>query len=499
MIYSKLKIYFKTTIDKPSIDFIWTQEDNNKLFEYLRENFPKENLQSDEIKLEIKQVFKEHFEPIGYILLTNKENIIRVKVFPYKIEPKNSVNLDHIIDILEDGEEFIEYDYNGKEDLISIQKELRDRVLDFVDKIENEAISRRELLKYAIREAFELEERDIIIIREDRIIIKLLDGLSMNEVSEDDKDTIACRYNGINENDLKSFYDDIFSKDGDEYFFYYVAEIFVDVYLIDAQIDNITYEKNVFPTIQSIIQEQLTSNFDHNEDFFKGFAGYVFRIHFKEVFSYIAELILAELSEGNQYIHEFLKYYSLDVVVLNGHKYKVPAIEAQNGWKWNVASMMSIVKVYMRADMTLIKLEEDMENLRDEISELNVSGMSPVAYNIELNKEIDKIKQDISYSARKLDECLNSFTSNGDNVNHKNEVRDIRHNLKKLREEKENLEAKKIGHDTINLYTDLKRDMDAMVRQEAREEKILDQNSESFNIIKDALTKTLTAKKVQIS
>lgn len=498
MIYSKLKIYFKTHLKTPSIDFVWSSDDNTDIYNYLQEQFPNEDLQSEENKLDIKQAFKEYFEPVGYILLTNKDNVIRIKVFPYTVKPEDSVYVDPIIDILEDNESLIEYDYNGKEDLISINRALRDAILEFAQSIENEPVNRKDLVKFAIREAFELEERDIVIIRSDQIIIKMLDELSINDVSDDEKNTIANRFNGINEDDLKSFYDDIFSKEENQDFFYFVAEEFVDINLIENKIDNPTYEKNVFPIIQSIITEQLINNFDYNDEFFKGFSGYIFRIHFKEVFGYIAELILAELSEGNLYIHEFLKYYSLDVVVLNGKKYQVPAIEAENGWKWNVASMMSIVKVYMKADMALVRLEDDMEELNNEIIELNVAGVSPLAYNTDLNKEIDKIKQEISYSVKRLDECLDSFSASGDNTKHKNEVRDIRHEIKRLREEKLMFDSKKLGSDIIMKYTDLKRSLDTMIRQETREEKIVEQNSEAFGLIKDALTKALTSKKTLV-
>ncbi|MDA7817463.1 hypothetical protein N9A28_04685 [Sulfurimonas sp.] len=497
MIYSKLKIYFKTSIAKPSIDFKWDTVQNKNLFAYLQENFPDENISEQEHKDDIKKVFQEHFEPIGYILLTNKENIVRIKVFPYKIEPKNSLNLEPLIHLLEDNEEYIEYDYHGKEDLISIGKALKDGLFEFLEDTK-EAINKKELVKHAVREAFELESGDIVIVKNDCIIIKMIDESLMRNVNESEKNTVANRFNGINEDDLKSFYNDIFLQDENQDFFYFVAEMFVDVNMLTSQIDNQTYEKNVFSSIQSIIIEQLTTDFDHNDEFFKGFAGYVFRIHFKEVFGFIAELILAELSDGNKYINEFLQYYSLDIVVLNGKKYKVPAIEAENGWKWNVASMISIIKVYMKAETTLIEIEDKMSELKEEIEELNISGLSPLAHNTNLIKEIDKLKQEISYGAKKLDECLNAFTSSGDNTKHKNEVREIRYDLKDLREQKDILESHKVSTDIVTKYTDLKRDIDALIRQEAREERIIEQNSESFELIKEALVKALTSKKTLI-
>lgn len=499
MVYKKIKFFLKTNIEKPSIDFKWDNKYNNKLFSFLNEECPNEDLSIDENKDKIKRAFRKYFEPVGYVLLKLKENEIKLKIFPYKIKVEDSINVEPLITILEYNQDCIEYDYNGKEDLISLNTKLKDLLNNFVNDIKNEEINKKDLVKYAIREAFELTERDIIIIRDDRIIIKLLDDASMDNVPYDEQNTIANRYNGINEDDLKSFYDDVFSKNVDEDFFYYAAEIFVNTELLENKIDNLTYETNVFQMLHSIIKEELTNEFDHNEEFFKGFAGYIFRIHFKEVFSYITELILEELSERNDYIYEFLKYYSPDIVVLNGHKYRVPVIESENGSRWTVATMLSIVKVYMRASINLRELEDDIQELNNEVSELSVGGMSPVAYNTSLNKKIDEIKQESNYAARRLDECLGSFVSNGDNAKHKDEVSEIRHNIKRLREEKEKLENSKVSSDIVNEYTDLKREIDSMKRQAHREEIIIEKNSESFNIIKDALTKALTSKKVRIS
>ncbi len=494
MISSKLKIYFKTNINNPSVDFIWSDEDNKKIFIYLNKLLSQEELQETRIQLEIKQAFREYFESVGYILITIKDNQIRLKIFPYTIEPKDSINLDTIIEILESNENLIEYDYNGKEDLISVNKLLKDEIFLFLDK-QDEEINKKELVKYAIREAFELEQRDIVVIKVDQIIIKLLDDESMQEVKEDAKNTVANRYNGINEDDLKSFYDDVFSQEENEDFFYYVAEVFVDVYILDKRIDNKEYEQAVFPIIQSIVSEKLINHFDRNDEFFKGFSGYVFRIHFKEVFNFMAELILTELAENNDVIINFLKYYSLNVVILNGKKYKVPEIEADNGWKWNVASMMSIIKVFIKAEIALEVLEEDIETLDKEIVELYVSKVSPVAYNNALTSEIEKLHQDITYGAKRLDLHIDSLKDESDSVNLKREIRDIRHDLHGLRDEKEKLASKLISRDIILNYTELKRNMDTMLRQKVREESTIEKNEKSYVSIKDALVKALTSKK----
>lgn len=498
-LHSKLKIYLKTTIDKPSVDFKWTTEDNKKLFSYLNDHFPDLSLADSECQSKVKQAFREHFESVGYIIFKMSDTQLRMKVFPYKIEPKDSVNLNAIIDIIDENEDLVENDYNGKEDLICIKKELTLKLSHFINRITNEEINKKELLKYAVREAFELYDSDIVIIKNSQIFIKLFDYGNIKQVSEEEKETIANRYNGIDEDELKSFYDDFFIKEENKNFFYSVAEQFVEIYLLEKKIDNIVYEKNAFSFIQSIITEKLINSFDHNDEFFKGFSGYVFRIHFKEVFGYISYLILAEISSSNRYMMDFLKYYSLDVVVLNGKKYKVPMIEASNGLKWSVSSMISIVKIYIKTELSLNKILEQVYKLEDEILDLYIGNRSPLDYNKAFTKEIDNLTKDITYTMGRLNSCvdlLNTSKNEKDIAALRIDIAEMKRDLQYQKAEKERLSSKLIGKDIIIKYTNLKREMDSLIRQEKRDEKILAQNKESYLSIKNSLVKALTSKKV---
>ena len=395
MLLAKLKIHLKTIIGTPSIDFEWSDEHNENFFSYLNDNLESMAIQDKEIQQTIKQALREHFESVGYILFKMSQTQLRMKIFAYKIEPKDSINLQAIIDIIDKNEDLIEYDYNGKDDLICLQNELTFKLTHFVNKITNEEINKKELLKYAVREAFELKPSDIVIQKNNQIFIKLFNGIKIHEVTESEKNTIANRYNGFDENVLNSFYKNFCLKDENKKFFYSIAEQFVNIYLLEKKIDNLTYEKYVFSFIQSIIIEQLESSFDGEKEFFKGFSGYTFRIHFKDVFENMANLILTEVSASNKHIIEFLKYYSLNVVVVDGKKYKVPEIEAENGLKWSVSSMMSIVKIYIKTEQSIDALLGKKEALQDEIKDLYIHNLSPMEYNNKLNNANSSLKCNI--------------------------------------------------------------------------------------------------------
>lgn len=500
MIHYKVKNYLKTNLPKPSVDYEWTSEDSKKLLYFLKENFPTIILSDEESEHKIKQAFIEHFESVGHVLVKITDKKITLEIKNY-IQTNNSKYIDSIIDMLEDNDELIEYDYQGKEDLILIPEKLSQSINSLVNNITDEIVNKKELINFSIREAFELEDSDIIAIRNNQILIKLFDEDTIREVAEDEKNTIANRYNGINEKDLKSFHDDIFNKTENKDFFYYVAEDFVNMFFIDKQINNVTYEKHVFSFIQSITTELLVDTFDHNYEFFKGFSGYIFRAHFKEVFDYIADLVLLEISTSNRYMMDFLQYYSLDIVVQNGIKYKVPEIEAKNGLKWNVASMISIVKIYTKMDMSLKEIKIQKAELNKEISKLNVSGISPIEYNSTINKAVNKLTVDINHGMKRLNIHVDMIDSTKDESSKKVLKDDfilMKEEIQKLKDEKDRLTSKMINKNELTQYTSLKTKMDALVRQERREEVILSQNKESYMSIKNSLVKALTAKKIPL-
>jgi len=498
MIYPGLKLYLKTKFSNPSLNFQWTDEDNKDFFSYIRKNSPKHHILDDNEKAEIKQAFKNYFEPIAYIIFTLKEKQIRIKVIKYKIKPKDSINLESIIDIIDGHENLIKFNYKNNENQILITKDLKCKIYNFVQNLNNEEINHKDLIKHALREALELEESDIIIIKEDSIFIKLVTNLKRKIISLEEKDTITNRYNGISEDELIFFYTEYFSQEENKNFFYLVAKVFVDIYFIDEKITNADYEKNVFAFIQEIIINQLIEAFDYNENFFKGFSGYILRIHFQEVFSFIADFVLNEISISSSYMVDFLKYYSLNVVVLNGVKYKVPDLEADNGLKWNTISIMSVAKVYMKVKQSADYLQEDLYEIDDELYGMCINEQSPIEYNNYLFKHKNEITIEIAEEIKELKICSDEYDlakNNDEKKELKEEMHEITDYLQELKDKRDDISKKIIDKSIISTYKALEKEMKTCYRQLKAEKKILLQNVNSYKSVKNALTKALISKK----
>lgn len=497
MTYSDLKYYLKTNLGRPSLDFVWTKSDNEQFYNFINEKFGESYLKSKNNLVEVRQVFREHFENVGYIVFKINSKQLSVEVFPYTIKPKDSLNLDAVVEIITSNINLVQRDYNGMKNQISINGSLKDIIYNYVNKIENEKIHKKELIKCAVRKALELKENDIVLIRKDQIFIKIFEELKRHEVSSDEENTIKNRFNGIDENELRSFYRNYFLSKDNKNFFYYVAQEFVDIYFMDKQIDNATYEKYVFSFIQSIIISQLEETFDHNQEFLKGLSGYVFRLHFEEVFDYIAEMILKEIVRANNYMVEFVKYYTLSIIVLNGEKYKVPSLETEDGLKWNVVSILSVVKVFVKSDITMYELEQEVYKLEDEISVLLIDDLSPVEYHRSLMKEKEKLEEQIALETIKL-EKLHETSDSGNSEYKRDMARDRIRRQKRiidgLKKHLNKISSQMVPKETMKKYNDLEQKIENKVRQYKREERILSQNKEAYESVKLTLTKALTSK-----
>lgn len=414
------------------------------------------------------------------------------------IEAKESKYIDSVVSILNENEALIDFTHHSREDQIAIHKDLKEKIFSFVEGIEDEELDAKEFVRYCVREALELDESDIVIMKKDSIFIKLFDHSKKRALSATDVGTVASRFNGIDEEELVSFYQEYFVGENIKDFFIQSATLFMKRYFLEKQIDNSHYEKYVFSYLQGIVMEQLEEIYDHNPEFFRGFAGFIFRKHFKDVFSHISDLILSELVIGNKYMTEFLKYYSLDIVIINGKKYKVPPLQTPDGLKWNVVSLHSVVKVYINTLQNIHAIQKEVETLLVDIDKLYIGELTPVDYNELYIKEKKKITDMIDIHVKKLNRMYDSYELERDDEKRyklKAEVDRLKRAIEILREKKTQLGAKAIKRETLKAFIDLEKVYEGFQRELKREQKILSQNKETYISIKAALTKVLVSKK----
>lgn len=188
--------------------------------------------------------------------------------------------------------------------------------------------------------------------------------------------------------------------------------------------------------------------FDHCQEFMKGFSGYIFRVHFNEVFEYIADYILNEISLSNDYMVDFLKYYSLNIVIVNGVKYRVPQLETAGGVKWNIVSMLSIAKIYTRTRTSVKKISKEISLMDKQILKLFINNLSPVEYDNIYIQEKNALTELLREKNKKLDKCMDSFRiSKDEKVKDKlqNEINLIKREISQVRRKIEKLSKNRLA------------------------------------------------------
>ncbi|EQB40631.1 hypothetical protein M947_02150 [Sulfurimonas hongkongensis] len=401
---------------------------------------------------------------------------------------------EEIINIIQENKNLVEYKNNQ---IIILKKRLRDSVYKIIDDTQDA----KEVLRFSIKKALQLKQSDIVVIKKDHIFIKIFDIEKKKKITKSDANTVASRFNGIDESELKEFYKEFFSKAESRKFFNLIVKEFTRKFFLEEKIDNDRYEKFVFSYVQAIIMQELVNEFDHCEEFLRGFSGYIFRIHFNEVFEGIAEFMLYEISRSNDYMVEFLKYYSLNIIIVDGYKYKVPLLLTEEGMKWNVVSMLSVAKVYIRTKISIKEIKEYARGLDKRMQEFFVDGISPVDYNKKCKDDRKKLTELLRAESRVLQDMIDDIYGIKDPKEKEQfriEIDEQKQEIKDIKKTIENILAKEIKRGTLEKYLKLEREMDSILRDIKAQEKILKQNTDSYLSIKKSLVKALISKKQRI-
>ncbi len=415
-----------------------------------------------------------------------------------ELDIKDIKNYDELIDIIYDNESLIEKNYKSKKDQIVLHKELLVEILYFLKSSEYDSLDKKELIKELVRDVLNLNSGDLILIKKEYIFIKLYDESARKKVAQNEVDTVASRFNGIDEAELKSFCTEYFSKDEVEMLFEDIASVFVEKYFLDTFISNGIYERDIFKIIQKLIIVDISSEFECSLEFYKGFSGYIFRKNFKLVFKHIAYLLLKEVAYSNPHVMDFLKYYSLNIVVNKGIKYKIPELISDDGLKWHIVSIIAMVKTYIKIQDYIVDKEESLKKLKKEILSMYIDEISPVKHNAKNLEQYKKLVILIKRNATKIEhshDALDICKVEEESTLIKKELEELQDERSLLRENKADLQAKKVKLLQIEKYNGLLTQIEVLEKESKAKRKILKKNQDSFESIQSALVNALTSKK----
>lgn len=418
MIYQYVKRYLKDTFSRPSINQVWSTLDNLQFFNYLYKRYNDEEI-TKEIS-EIKEAFRDFFEPVGTIVFRySQEGGIKFKIFAYKVEPKNSKHLNEIISIINKHKKAIIYPYKNQTDQIAITGTIR-RKINLEVNSTDESVNKRELIKYAIRKALELGERDVIVQLKRMYLVKIFDANKITKEKRreiEKREGLANRYNGYTKEEIEDSYNKIFGATTIDEFLIPVMKNLFSGRLNFAEINNSYYEENALKIIQSEIGKELVHYLSMEEDFIFGLAGYIFREHFYKIHELLAIELLEQIYHKNSNAETFLHYYTdRSIIVENGRKYMRPSLDIKDEDKWTNSSVLGLSALWINTRIKIEKHKKELLEIERKIAvteEKYASAMSEIQ---ELNRTLDsaneELKQIEEVSKKQVDR-LTAYSSKG--------------------------------------------------------------------------------------
>jgi len=417
MIYQYVKRYLKEHFTTPRVETPWTKLENIQFFNYLYKRYNDKKINKN--ISEVKEAFRDFFEPVGTLLFRYKqEGSIKFKVLPYSVDPKHSKYLDTIISIINNNKKAIIYPYKGQTDQIAITGAIRRKINLEINGID-EAVNKKELIKEAIRQALDLNERDIVVQLKRKYLVKIF---AANKVTASQRQHlqkrtgIRNRYNGYSKEEMQESYSRIFEHTEVNEFFQPIMQNVFHGKLNFTEINNHYYEENALKVIQNAIAKELENYFALEEDFLFGLAGYILREHFYKVHEMMAIELLEQVYNNNENAENFLRYYTGKTLVNNNQKYKIPSLETSDGKQWSNAAVIGLSALWIniktkiqKSKDRLFELEQKMENWEEKYGLLNLE-INKLKNIVEINnQELSTIKE----NRRDIVQQLSTLAKNG--------------------------------------------------------------------------------------
>lgn len=508
MVYQDVMRFLKRTLGTPKMDAMWSVKENFLLLNFLQERYSDEQIQNN--AMEIRQAFRDFFEPIGNALVRYTNNVgINYKILPYHVEPTKSVHFKKLIEIIRENRRAIDYPHNGREDQIAILGKIRREInKEIVES--DEKVNKKELVRSAIKEALHLDERDVVLHLKKKYLIKIFQKNAFLNQSPIERKSDEIQTLTIDGETLKSDYEELFKEVSIGAFLEQVMATLFSNQLDFQKIDNAYYEKNVLILVKKQIAQELGAYVSNNEEYVNQLANHILKENMISIHEHIAIEIFEKITNKDTNAHQFLNYYTGQIYIENGKRYIIPEIATDDGKRWNINSLMSTASVWLRTRTLLQKSNAERQNIEQKINEImpdySTSKQQLDIHNHEHNiylKKFKEVNQQVEENMTVLQSEVKTFM----NINKESELEfQIRQDKQVLKEIKQRLNAiasqkaakEKQFFDIQVIYTDLTREKNALTQKVQGFERDLALGSDAFHSILSSIVKALMKRKSEI-
>jgi len=508
MMYQDVMRLLKRTLAQPKMDCMWSVKDNFLLLNFLQERYSDEQIESN--AMEIRQAFRDFFEPVGNALVRYTTNVgISFKILPYHVEPSKSRHLKKLIEIIRENRRIIEFPYNEREDQIALGGKIRREINKEIVETD-EKVNKKDLIRLAIKEALQLGERDVVLHLKKKYLVKLFQKnnfLSQTPATPEEKEprTIV-----IKEDELKESYDELFKDVSITDFLDQVMVTLFSSTLDFEKISNDYYEKNVLALIKRQIMNELSVYISDNDEYTKQFAGYIMKVNLILIHEYIAIEIFEKITDKDTNARNFLNYYTGQIYVENGKRYIIPEIVTDDGKRWNINSLMSTASVWLRTRAVLLKTNVQRNNVDQKINEI-MPDYSSAKQQMEMQNheymgyflKYKEVSKKIEENMTRLQNEIKTFMAIQRESDLEGQIRHDKLILKELKQKlsiiASNKEMKEKQFNDIHLfYSGLMREKNALTQKIQGFERDLAVGSDSFHSILSSVVKALMKRKMEV-
>lgn len=509
MVYQDVMRFLKRTLGQPAMDSIWGGKENFLLLNFLQDRYSDDQIEMN--AMEIRQAFRDFFESIGNALVRYTTNVgVNYKIFPYHVEPTKSIHFKKLIEIIRENRRAIEYPHNGREDQIAILGKTRRAINEEIVE-SDEKVNKKELVRCAIKEALQLDERDVVLHLKKKYLIKLFKKnvfLSQNAPTQEEVNVFKPE--AIDDEDLKSAYDELFHDVNVSDFIDQVMQTLFANTLDFQKINNEYYEKNVLHLIRKQIMNELSSYISDNQDYVKQLAAYIIKENLIFIHERIAIEIFEKITDKDANAHAFLNYYTGQVYVENGKRYIIPEIVTDDGKRWNINSLMSTASVWLRTRALLLKTNVQRNNIDQKINEI-MPDYSSAKQQMEMQNheytgyflKYKDVSKKIEENMTRLQNETKTFMAIQRESDLEGQIRQDKLMLKELKQKlniiTSNKEMKEKQFNDIHLiYSGLMREKNALTQKIQGFERDLAVGSDSFHSILSSVVKALMKRKMEV-
>ena len=362
MIYQDSLRFLKQHIKNISTNYKWSELDNIDYFNTMYKRYTHDEIEAS--ISEVGQAFKDLFQGVGKLIF--KYDTIKgiiFKVLPYSVSPKRSQHLNNIITIILQNRENIEHKHNQKDEQIILKGKIRRHInSEIVDS--KEAVNKKELIKEAIRQALQLNTKDIILLFKRKYIVRIFN--EPKKVVAVKEEAVATLYS---EESLAVDHNDFFEEVDYKTFLDASIDVVMDNALSFQKSDNSYYEQHAHKAIKDALYQELSKYLEDSSDYIEAFSEYIFKKDFIPIHERIASSLLYEVVRKNEEAKKFLEYYSGEIILSHGKKYQLPYLQTQENGKWNIVSVISIATMWIKTnekkDLASIELNKTLKVLND--------------------------------------------------------------------------------------------------------------------------------------